>query len=289
MSNTFPLGYLANFLSTDYYNLEGFLKNANSTKNNTEVAILHIHGLHSGWASSTGLSLFTLAENIFLINTRGTGIASSLQRSINGKKEYLTAGSAFEVFEDCTKDICGAVNFLKAQGYKKIILSGHSTGCQKIIFTQLEKNLPEIIGLILLAPADDLSLNKQLFSHLFADKLKKSKNISYLSPQVKDFNLLSGRRFWEQNNPDSKEGNIFNYAQALTYLDKVKIPILSIFGKQEQYAVIPPHLMLEKIQIHMQNTHSQSSLISGDHSFTGSRAELIQTIQDWILKIKKLQ
>lgn len=286
MKTSFPLGHLVKFLSTDLYSLEGFLKDAQQNTNSNKIALLHIHGLHSGWSSSTGLTLFSLSENIFLINTRGAGLACSIKKNIDGKKHYLTTGSAFEKFEDCIKDITGAIDFLKTQGYKKIILSGHSTGCQKIIFTQLQQPVKEVVGLVLLAPADDLNLNKQLFKNSFTEKLKKAKSINHLNPNPEEFNLLSGKRFWEQNNPKSIEGNLFNYTKELSFLKKINIPILSIFGKEEQYAVISPDLMLKKIQKYTKHSQSEIKLIAGDHSFTDEAKELIKTIQTWMKKIK---
>lgn len=283
MENTFPQGYLVKFLSADNYTLEGFLKHSKKNVDHRALMILHIHGLHSGWSSSTGLSLFDLKENVFLINTRGAEMASSIK---NTKKQYLTVGSAFERFEDCVNDIFGAMEFLKSQGYKKIILSGHSTGCQKIIFNQLEKKNKEIVGLILLAPADDLNLNKKMFGSLFSKKLKAAKSINYLAPQPEEFNLLSGKRFWEQNKPSSIEGNLFNYTKELTHLSKITLPILSIFGREEQYAIIKPQLMLDKIKAHAKHPASEAHLISGDHSFSGFHTELTCHIQKWITKIK---
>ena len=57
-----------------------------------------------------------------------------------------------EIFEKCVLDIDSAIDFCKERGFKKIILSGHSLGCNKVVWYALEKKFKEKI--ILLAPCD---------------------------------------------------------------------------------------------------------------------------------------
>ena len=57
-------------------------------------------------------------------------------------------GATFEIFEDSLKDIEVWVKKVKKLGYNKIILMGHSLGCNKALY-YLSKNKGDVQGLIL--------------------------------------------------------------------------------------------------------------------------------------------
>ena len=97
--------------------------------------------------------------------------------------------------------------------------------------------------------------------------------------------LFSAKRYYEIFKPKSIEGNLFNYNKKLDSLKKIKCPILAIFGKDEQSAVIKPQQMLEKIKLSSKNKNSEVFLTKGDHGFRGGEKELIKKVSDWIKKM----
>ena len=124
-------GNLVWFKATDGLELQGFLVEPKRKLN--KIAIF-IHGMGGEfiWKEllfSSKLFL-TFGISFFAINTRGAGI---IRRFYTKKKSYKL-GMAFEKFEDCVKDIEGAINFVKENGYNHVILIGHSSGCQKAIY-----------------------------------------------------------------------------------------------------------------------------------------------------------
>jgi pimeloyl-ACP methyl ester carboxylesterase len=260
-----------NFKTEDKLTLTGILNKSNS-KLNEKTIILHIHGMCSSLFSNIGQIIAETANknklSSFLINTRGHGIVSSFkQKKENGKSSYHTGGTAYEKFENSTLDINGAINYLKTLGYKKIILSGHSTGCQKITYFQTQTHNKIIKSLILLAPADDLNMEKRDNLN-FNETLKLSKTHQKNNSlfQTEDFGLLCAKRFYELFKKTSIEGNLFNYTKNLEYLKEIKIPILSIIGTEDT-----GFLNVEKANTNLNNnfTHkkSYSKLIQGNHSF----------------------
>ena len=78
------------------------------------------------------------------------------------------------------------------------------------------------------------------------------------------------------------EGNLFNYESDLTQLKKIKIPILAVFGKDEEHALIPPQEMLNKIANNYTNNKSRIALTSGNHGFMNYEEELKKEIKNWI-------
>ena len=97
--------------------------------------------------------------------------------------------------------------------------------------------------------------------------------------------LFSAKRYYEIFKPKSIEGNLFNYNKKLDALLKIKCPILAIFGKDEQNAVIKPQQMLEKIKQNSKHKLSKTALTKGNHSFRGGEEELIRTVTVWLGKI----
>ena len=49
-------------------------------------------------------------------------------------KNKTRSGLTFEMFDNCVEDLQAYVDFAKEQGYKNIILGGHSYGCNKVIW-----------------------------------------------------------------------------------------------------------------------------------------------------------
>ena len=282
-------GELINFITEDKIGLNGLLTDSG----NSSTAVLHIPGMFSDMTSSVGQLVAEVCQEIniscFLINTRGSGIVSSFNKYINDtEKEYYTGGTSYEIFEECIYDIDAAINVLKEKGFTKIILSGHSTGSQKIIHYALDEKSDDIIsGLMFLAPGDDLNINKRKLGERFQNILDTAKELSSSETLFEhpEFSMLSAKRYYEQNNERSIEGRLFNYENDLNHISAISIPILSVFGKDEQYAIISPKDMLNKIASNYKNNLSETKLIGGNHSFETAEQELKQIISKWIIKI----
>ncbi len=247
----------------------------------------------SSMASNTGSNICKIAQDLnigcLLLDTRGSGIVNSLKKKdILGNNIYQMCGTAYEIFEDCLIDIESSINYLKALGHTKYILCGHSTGCQKSLYYALEKENDNIIGLILLAPCDDIAIYKNKLKDDFERTLKlaRRKYESETFQEVPEFDLLCARRFYDLLNDDSIEGNLFNYENELDHIKKIKCPILALFGSEEEFAInCSPKEMLEKIKKHYSNPNSQTQLIKGDHSFYEHEEELQNAVCKFVKKL----
>jgi alpha-beta hydrolase superfamily lysophospholipase len=279
-----------NFKTSDQLSLTAILNKSNS-KLNEKTIVLHIHGMCSDVFSSTGRLVSETANknklSSFIINTRGHGIVSSFtHRFEDGTSEYLTAGTAYEVFEDSTIDINAAINYLKTLGYRKFILSGHSTGCQKITYYQTQIQNKSVKALILLAPGDDLNMEKRDLGNKFQQVLKsaKQKINTKLLFGTRDFGLLSAKRFYNLFKKTSIEGNLFNYTKKLEHLNQIKIPVLSLIGSEDPY-FLDNQKAANNIKENLKNKKSQSKLIPGNHSFYGCEVECARNIIEFLNKL----
>src|SRR5689334_141118 len=119
-------------------------------------AIIFIHGFGTdfythkfpqeiGDALNSNQNAYVLAQN------RGTGLFTEFVSGDRSKGIYL--GSYYEKIDDAHLDISAWINYLKAEGYTKFILMGHSLGTIKSVRYLYEGDFAnEISRLILLAP-----------------------------------------------------------------------------------------------------------------------------------------
>lgn len=276
-----------NFKTTDNITLNGILTQSKS-KLNEKTIILHIHGMCSDLLSNVGQIVAETANknklSTFIINTRGHGIVSSFkQTNEDGSKSYHTGGTAYEIFEDSKIDIQSAIDYLKILGYNKIILSGHSTGCQKIVNYQIENPKQKSVkALILLAPGDDLNVEKRENEDFQKTlKLSKEKINSKILFGTKDFGLLSAKRFYNLFKKTSVESNLFNYTKKLEYLQQIKIPVLSLIGNEDPY-FLDIQKAVNNISENLKNRKSKLILTKGNHSYYGAEVECARNIIDFL-------
>lgn len=266
-------------------------KKTSSVKKSPTV-VLHIHGMTDYFYEGKLVETVARAANatgsdFFAFNNRGMGIISL----IDGR--FL--GTSYERFEDCVIDIDAAIAELQKRGYKNIILSGHSTGCQKSIYGTYRAPRNRIKALILLSPADDYGYMKKICGKKF-DTLRRE--VAAMMKQHRANDILPDRfktpkfsvqRFHHLYKEDSIEGGIFRYEKPLTMLRAItrarpKLPLLAVFGADEQFAAISPAQMLEHIKHAAPN--AQTKLIpDADHSFHGKEKQLYRVLKNFFTTV----
>lgn len=252
----------------------------------TKTAVVHVHGMTDEFYHGKVVETVAQAANdtgydFFAFNNRGMGVVSLI------KGRFL--GTSMERFEECKKDINGALAALYKLGYRKFILSGHSTGCQKsTYYMNTVKKFP-IVGLMLLSPADDLGFHKMMLGKSFgkllkeAEKLTKKNKGDTILPKEFKTAMFSAQRFYHLLKENSIEGGIFNYAKPLTSVGKITQPILAVFGEEEQFAAIHPEEMLTKLKKVFANKKSKTALIEkADHSFHGEEKSLYRALKKFL-------
>ena len=255
-------------------------------KKKTNKLVIHVHGMTDFFYDGSLVLALAKSANIsgydlMTFNNRGMGVVSRI-----GK---IFLGTSLETFEDCILDIDAALAEAKKLGYTQIILSGHSTGCQKVTYYQgLNKNL-HVKSIILLSPADDLNFHKKLLGKKFIPLLEEVKKMvekhqgDSILPSYFQTAMFSAKRFYHLLKENSIEGNVFNYEKPLHAIAKLSIPVLAIFGSEEQYAAMEPKKMLEKIAEKFTNKKSKTTLVKGgDHSYHEKEKQLTQAVKNFL-------
>lgn len=278
-------GKLIRFPTTDGLLLHGFLIPAKKSKK----IIIHLLGMGSNFYDDSRLpylaNQITKAGYSFLsVNNRGHDVIADIP---NTKNKWVKGGTAFEKFEDSIKDIKASIDFASKKGFSKIILLGHSTGCQKVTYYQSKTQDRRVNGIILLAPTDDYNSYKKELGKDYKKVLKVAKKLKYknalLPPKLMKGYFFSGKRFLSDADIRNVEARIFNYDSKMELFSKIKCPILAVFGSKEQHRVKPVE---EHFKILRKNTGSSKfdSLIIKDanHSFIGKEKQLSEKVSNWI-------
>ncbi|MEK7544740.1 MAG: DUF1749 domain-containing protein [Patescibacteria group bacterium] len=252
----------------------------------SDTAIIHVHGMTDHFFEGNVMTVMSktaksLGMGFLSFNNRGAELVTLINNDFYGTSQ--------EQFEDCILDLEAAIQAMKKRGYTKIILSGHSTGCQKVAY-YLNKHSEKpkavksslIQAAIFLAPCDDVNFQKKLLGKKkFKESLSHAQDMikkrlgKFPIPEKYSSPMFSALRYHALYSGKSIEGHIFNYEENLECVKKIKIPFIAIFCSDEQYAAIPPEKMLEKIAAVKQNQKSKIALIpKGDHSFHGQELAL---------------
>jgi len=283
-------GELISFEAADKLELEGML----CAPMRTKTCLVHVHGMTDNfyglWLVDNLMhAAFRNEMAFFTFNNRGKGTITVFSKL----KEHLvfrTIGTSFENFKDSVMDIDAALKMLRERGYTNFVLSGHSTGCQKIAYYQYRKNPRSVKGLVFLGPADDFNWQvKSLGGKKFKDALKIARQLvrsgkgKELMPPSAEPSYFSAKRYYELYRPGSVEGELFNYEGRLKAVSKIKIPALAVFGEKEEFAAMPPRKMLKILSQKFKHPYSRTALIKkADHCFCLREEELEAVVSKWL-------
>lgn len=281
-------GQLVKFTASDGLELDGFI--ARGPKK-TKTLLIHVHGMTGDFPSYRLHWIITetmhkIGIDTFLINTRGKSWYSWFHK---GNKE-LIIGTCKERFEDSEKDIDAAIRAAKRLSYKKIILSGHSTGCQKITYYQSRAQDKNVAALVLLAPADDYSVTHKEMGRRFAKAVKLAKSMVRRgkgSEQMPSWVTKStAKRFLSYADPKNVEAQVFNYDGELKHFQRVRCPVVAVFGSREEYKDRPVTRYGEILKSKTRSKNFNFVVIKGgDHGFKGHERGTIEKVAEWLKTI----
>lgn len=247
-------------------------------KRKSRTLLIFVHGMGSNFYKSkfkkTWMELGPKAGiDVFCFNNRGS--------------EGAVAG---ETFTDCLADIETAMAFAAREGYARIYLLGHSTGCQKITYYQARRKDPRVKGLILAALGDDLAIARRDLGRSYKRWLTKARELvargkgdTKLPPECLGF---TARRFLSAVDPEFTEAKLFHLSGRMIAFSRLTLPILAVFPENEQYACIPVAGAAELLATRTRSCNFTSVIISdADHSFHCRESACVNACIRWIKKM----
>lgn len=270
--------------TSDKLTLEGiYVKPPVSSK----VAVIWVHGLGSNFAFGQNLikelsaSLIVKGIGYLKFNTRGRDIVTGFEKPFYG--------DAFEEFNDCVLDIQAMIRFAQAEGYKKIILAGHSTGANKILYFMFRKRDRRVKGLILLGPICDPIFGEKIFGKkILQKKITEAKESDPEELIYVDQGIWTARRFLSLFEKGGAEDIFPYYDQQKNWeaLESIKAPIAVIFGSKDEFLDRPAKDVIEIFRNKAKNTKSFKSYVVKDaiHGFQKREKTLTRIITEWSLQ-----
>ena len=280
--------------TSDGYHFTGLLS---EPLEKSKKIIVHIHGM----AGSPMLNNFyqemhdyyTYHGISFIAGEhRGTGtITAFVHDSSDG-----VVGDAFEIFEDCVKDIQAWIDFSKEQDYEEIWLQAHSLGPSKVAYYINQIKNHGVKGLIWLSPSDMIGLvNDQ--------KGKEDHNI--MLPKAKrlvkegEGNMLINHKLWGSELLSAKtylnffgEGAktaIFNYndnSLGWDIVNAINLPVLAITGTKDDgiVPVIDAYKAMKKLKTELKKSPRVKTVVydGAEHSFDGFGDKIVKEVVDFI-------
>jgi pimeloyl-ACP methyl ester carboxylesterase len=298
--------HLEQFPNTKNINLPGLLYEP-ERKNDKVLIYLHGNGSSGGLYSVEmnnilGKLLTDNGISYFPFTNTGGHLIQKFDKIIEGKRERVKIGVAYELIKDCVHDINGAVNFLKERGYKHFYLLGVSTGANKIAVYNYYQPNNLVDKFILESGGDDSGfyyqeVGEKKFSAAFTkcrEKITIGKGHDLVLKNL--FNSpISYQSLYDQINPDG-DYNIFPFYWQLNHINIMKKePLrelksiakktLIIYGDKNEYCYgkVNECVKLIKTATLSKNNFQFKIINDADHSFFNKRRELVSEILNFLL------
>lgn len=264
-----------------------------------ETCVLMVHGmsgniLENYFADVLGKKL--ASENIGFLygHNRGYNHINDILKK-DGKS--VRVGVMYERFNDCVFDIDAWVSTIRKLGYRKIILLGHSLGCNKVIRYFSKKKLFDVAGIILASPPDTVGLfekpeyqpnHKKLLEEA-RKNVKEGNPRKLVSGLIWDYYNLSSQTYLDLSERGGPADNlpVSRNSEKFAELTKIDVPILAIMGKNDDIAIQSLEKDMDLIEKKAEGCPSfiKKFIKGGNHTYDGRERDFAETVLGWIRKI----
>jgi pimeloyl-ACP methyl ester carboxylesterase len=288
------IGELVHTSTKDHVRLHGFYQKSNTPSRSTpdagnvDAAIL-IHGLGGNFYSSRLLNFFSgamleLGISPVVVNTRGHDMINTSTSA--GRSRSL--GAAFENVSESTFDLNAWTDFMLERGHQNILWLGHSLGAIKSLYTQANAPHDSVTSIVALS-ATRLS-HKRLVTGpgggAFQETMKRCQELvdqkqgdTPIQVPVPFPTWMTPSGYLEKYGPSEK----YNW---LTFIDKVDIPTLLVFGEKELDENHAFEGLREELEV-IQNSWSCPTVVEipeADHFYSAKYEEANDVIARWLCR-----
>ena len=257
-----------------------------------DICVICIHGMcgtiiDNYFATVWGKLLSEKNIGFIYEHNRGHSIENDIVMRDGSFKRY---GCMYEIFEDCIYDIDLAIETAKEKGYKRIILLGHSYGCNKVIYYYYKKH-PNILGVILASAPDMIGSHLSAQAVDYKELLKEAKeNIDNNKPtkllhkMIEDYMYMSSQTYYDWYNENSELNNlpVISNPEHWEQFEVIDVPIFTFSGsKEEDYYL---HLDLLKEKANNCNNFEYKVIDNTGHTYKTKELEIGNLIFEWIDK-----
>jgi hypothetical protein len=288
-----PLGRLVSYQGHDGIRLDGMLY----TAPNASRTVVHVHGSFGNFFQNLFVRVLAAALqrhrcNLLAVNvTAHDGVAEGYYQ--DGRFGYI--GGSLSRFETCVEDIAGACRLAQDLG-PPLVLSGHSLGCDRVVWASLSLRLPH--PLVLLAPCDSHELQRRLLNGepVKAQQERIKRSIESGETDRLDWLPLSeyGVRApmgWTYPNPITREAflsisegppyRLFRYDTVADW----RLDNLALVVTPSQDALLTCTASDVATFFISAMPRARHAVVEGDHLFTGGEEPLSSRVTAWLEQI----
>lgn len=258
--------------------------------NKKDICVICIHGMCGSiidnyFATVWGKILSQKNIGFIYEHNRGHSIENDI---IMKDGSFKRCGCMYEIFEDCIFDIDLAICKAKQLGYKRLILMGHSYGCNKVIYYYYKKR-PDILGVILASAPDMIGSHLSAQSNDYKKLLNEAKeNIDNNKPtkllhkMIEDYMYMSSQTYFNWFNENSKLNNlpIISNPKHWEQFETINVPILTFSGSNEADYYL--HLDLLKDKALNCKDFNYKIIENTGHTYKTKEVEIGNLILNWI-------
>lgn len=281
---------------SDAYTTDGLkLPMVHFESSEKDICVICIHGMcgtiiDNYFATVWGKLLAEKGIGFIYEHNRGHSIENDI---VMRDGSFKRCGCMYEIFEDSIYDIDLAIETAKNKGYKRIILLGHSYGCNKVIYYYYKQH-PDILGIILASAPDMIGSHVSAQSDDYQELLKEAKkNIDdgnaskLLHKMVEDYMYMSSGTYYNWFHEGSALNNlpIIANPEHFEQFETIDVPILTFSGSKEADYYLQLDLLREKA---LNCNHFEYKVIENTgHTYKNKEMEIGNLIYDWIKGLEK--
>lgn len=206
--------------------------------------------------------------------------------TLSGKNKGLT----FEMFDDCAEDLQAFVDFAKQQGYKKIVLGGHSYGCNKVVYYLHKTNCKNVDKFVLISPTDtEMHTEGEIASIKKMDKLarklvKKGGSQEIMPILFDNYNFFTAGSYLDfMENEHHHNLPVYHDKANFAQLKSIKICGLFVMGQNDTFAKRDAQNHLKVIYENCGNKKNVVKVIpDAGHTFRGKELELSEIVKEFV-------
>lgn len=255
-----------------------------------DICVIFIHGMCQTIIDNYFATVWgnILSENnigFLYEHNRGHSIENDIVIKDGSFKRF---GCMYEIFEDSIYDIDLAINTAKQLGYKRIILMGHSYGCNKLIYYFYKKK-PNVLGLVLASAPDMMGLHlyrQKDYNELIIEakvNIDNGNSMKLLSNLIEDYMYMSSGTYynWFHENSNLDNLPVMNNSKNWYQFESIDIPILTFSGSNETDNYL--HLDYLKEKAKSCNDFEYKYINNTNHFYNGKELEIGKVILKWII------
>lgn len=265
-----------------------------------KTCILMVHAMSGNFienyfANSLGNKLAGNGFGFIYGHNRGYNHINDILKK-DGKTVRI--GTMYERFEECIYDIDAWLGEVRKLGYTKIILLGHSLGCNKTIHYFSKKKPGDVVGVIWASPPDMVGLfEKPEYQPNHKELLEEAKNNikegnprKLVSGMIWDLYHLSSQTYVDLSEQGGHVDNlpVLRNPDSFPELASIDVPILGIMGEYDDIAIRTLEEDLDLIASKATNCpdFSRQFIKGANHTYDGQEEQFAEVVVNWVKNLE---